>query len=113
MAMRKEKPIENESEQSALRRLDFVLKDTDNPPKLSTSYRTEIEIPEAVMQGLRKVVHCLRYAGGFTIIPAKKEVTTQEAADILNVSRPFLVKLLEEGKIPYGKVGSHRRIPLD
>ncbi len=70
----------------------------------------EIEIPNIVTKILYEIITILGTGGSLTIIPMEKELTTQQSADILNVSRPFLVKLLESGDIPYHKTGTHRKI---
>lgn len=50
---------------------------------------------------------------GLSLIPENAELTTVQAADVLNVSRPYLIKLLEENAIPHRKVGKHRRIRME
>jgi excisionase family DNA binding protein len=67
--------------------------------------------PTAVM--LAQVLDALGQGQGVVIIPKEVELTTQQAADMLNVSRPYLIGLLESGKIPHRKVGRHRRITYE
>ncbi|MCF7959557.1 MAG: helix-turn-helix domain-containing protein [Pirellula sp.] len=69
-----------------------------------------IEIPDAVLNVLMKVLSVMSEGKPFTLIPMDEELTTQQAADILSVSRPFLNKLLDLGDISYHKVGRNRRV---
>ena len=64
----------------------------------------------AVTSSLLDVLELVSSGRGFRMIPIDSELTTQQAADLLNVSRPYLVKLLEEGGIPHVKTGRHRRV---
>jgi excisionase family DNA binding protein len=70
----------------------------------------QVPLPEEVYRVLIEVVQAMREGKAITLVPRTQRLTTQEAADFLGVSRPTLVKLLEEGKIPYEQPGRHRRI---
>jgi excisionase family DNA binding protein len=72
-----------------------------------------IEIPESVFYVLERVAEVLANGDGVSVVPVGKELTTQQAADLLNVSRQYLVRLLEAGKIPFTRTGKHRRIRMD
>ena len=73
----------------------------------------DLILPRHALSLLRDLLSEMAQGNAVTIVPTHAELTTQEAANILNVSRPFLIKLLEEGEIPHHKVNKHRRIRFD
>ena len=74
---------------------------------------SERELPGSLYEVLVRAAHELSRGNGIAVLPVGSELTTQRAADLLNVSRPFLIRLLERGELPYHLVGTHRRIRLD
>lgn len=69
-----------------------------------------VHLPNVAVRLLLRVLTQIAEGNAVTLVPIHAELTTQEAANFLNVSRPFLVSLLEKEKIPFHKVGRHRRI---
>lgn len=72
-----------------------------------------IELPAGAVALLMEVLEAMAAGRGVTIIPENAELSTVQAAEVINVSRPFLIKLLEEGRIPHRKVGKHRRVRME
>ena len=84
----------------------------EGSPRLVARDGHQVELPNTVRQLLLKIVKSLRVGKAVSIIADQQDLTTQRAANILGVSRPFLVRLLEEDQIAFHMVGAHRRIYL-
>jgi excisionase family DNA binding protein len=81
-------------------------------PRLTLPNGEEIELPSEVLLLLRDITTALARGEPVSVVPLHREMTTQEAADLLNVSRQHLVNLLEAGEIPFTRPGKgkHRRV---
>ncbi|CAN5204727.1 hypothetical protein BH23BAC2_BH23BAC2_20640 [soil metagenome] len=86
---------------------------TNNPEIEIEQTQGKIKVPLKTLKLLAKILKATSQGKPVSIVPITTEMTTQAAAEILGCSRPHLVKLLEEGKIPFTKVGKHRRLRYD
>lgn len=87
--------------------------DVTPQPALVTATGDRLELPHDVSDAFERILRFLADGQGVTVVPRQRLLTTQEAADLLNVSRPTFVKLLERGELPFEMRGRHRRVRLE
>jgi excisionase family DNA binding protein len=95
-----------------LKELASVLGSADRRARLTGPDGTEVMLPDEIYAVLRDVAAAMAQGMAVSVAPLHAVLTTQQAADMLNISRPTLIKLLEDGEIGYDKPGRHRRIRL-
>ena len=111
MSIATQEPITiRETEQSAVEKLEHLLE--RGVPSLVGSTGEKVKLPGTIYEVLKRVVQLMADGKAVTLIPDNQVVTTQRAADILGMSRPFFVKLLETGTMAHHRVGNQRRVYL-
>jgi excisionase family DNA binding protein len=82
------------------------------PSQFTLPDGSAVRFPKAAIEGLIDMLEAVAEGEVATVVRTPRELTTQQAAAVLNVSRPTVVRLVEDGSLPARMVGSHRRIPL-
>ncbi len=77
-----------------------------------TGEHPRVKVPPAALRLIGQLLGAMSQGQSVVLMPAARELTTVEAAHYLNVSRPFVIKEMEAGRLPYRKVGTHRRVTL-
>lgn len=106
-------PTPAEAEKAARARRALNALKLDDEQEVAVQFgeeRVEVSLPRAVFDTLLEILMHTQHGRAVTLIPIHAELTTQQAAEILNVSRPFVIGLLDRGEIPFRTVGTHRRI---
>ncbi|MFZ2288023.1 MAG: helix-turn-helix domain-containing protein [Bacteroidales bacterium] len=108
---REEQLAARESYETLVSSLELL--QTDLPEIEIAETEKRIRIPLSALRLLSIILKEIGKGNPVTVVPVATEITTQAASEVLGCSRPHVVRLLEEGKIPYTKVGKHRRISYD
>lgn len=82
------------------------------PRRFTLPNGATVQLPKTAVDGLIEMLEAVAEGDAATVVRTPREVSTQQAATVLNVSRPTVVKLIDDGVLPSRKVGSHRRVTL-
>jgi excisionase family DNA binding protein len=100
----------SETKQEDIQKLERLLE--HGAPSLISGSGERVKLPKAVQEVLKRAVEIMAKGKAVTLIPDNQAITTQRAADILGMSRPFFIKLLETGAMAHHRVGNQRRVYL-
>lgn len=114
-ATSKHPPESAEDERRDLSRAEQLLKDRGGTlPRVTMDVEGQrVELPDSAILHLRRLISRLARGQEVAVYTPQESLTTQEAADLLHVSRPYLIGVLDRGLIPYHRLKSHRRIRLE